>query len=107
MTKNFDTPELRGTGRTTRQLKAAPPHAIYIVSNANMLSYTRELARSLMRWDIEFMVYRPGWDMKCVGRRVHVVVDHWTALSFDAHDMAIVAELNMRPGLEEKENESR
>lgn len=107
MRKFDEESRLRGTGRTTRQLKAAPPHAVYIVSNANMLSYTRELSRNLGRWDIEFMIYQPGWDMKCRGRRVHVVVDHWTAFSFEPHDMAMLSELNMRHGLEEKENEPR
>ena len=105
--KNFDPPELRGTGRTTRQLKAAPPHAIFIVSNAAMRDYTQRLARELGRLDIEFIVYMRGWDMKCLSKRVHIVVDHWTAYSFEPHDMAMLAELNMRPGLEEKDHEPR
>ncbi|HJQ13071.1 MAG TPA: hypothetical protein VJ840_18710 [Gemmatimonadaceae bacterium] len=93
--------ELRGTGRTKQQLIHAPPHAFFMVSNAAMLEYTKRLAIEVLhRTDLQFIINHPGWDNKVLSQRCKIVVDHHTASELDGHDMAMIAELNLRPGLE-------
>lgn len=93
--------EVRGTGRTLAQIKHAAPHSFFMVSNAAMLHYTRLLARDAAhRADLQFIVYQRGWDEKVRGSKCRIVVDHHTASELDEHDMAMIAALNLRPGLE-------
>ncbi len=67
--------DMRGTGRTTEQIKSAPAGAVFI-SGAEV-GYTRELARVLGRTDIQ--VY-PRMDPNHYGLKgldVPVVLDHF------------------------------
>lgn len=96
-----EAPELRRSGRTLHQIKHAAPHAFFMVSNAAMLGYTRRLAEEVAhRTDLQFIVYGRGWDHKVRGQKCRIVVDHHTASELDEHDMAMIAVLNLRPGLE-------
>ena len=51
--------KLRGTGRTTQQLKALPLNAIYISCNHSCIYYDTQLTRMLNRRDIQ--VVGPDW----------------------------------------------
>ena len=68
----------RGTGRTTRQMLAAPLSAHFIWHN-NELSVPKELARFLGREDLR--IVGPSWLDNCRGLRpTGVVLDHWAKL---------------------------
>ena len=70
----------RGTGRTTRQIKDAPPGAIYVWCN-NRTEYPKMLALKLGRGDIE--VVPPVWLVQgWVGRTLTgIVIDHAARLN--------------------------
>ncbi len=51
--------EARRTGRTTQQLREAPPGAIYLWPVHLSLSYVKDLAQALGRGDLVCMAYRP------------------------------------------------
>lgn len=48
----MNTPDTRGSGRTTAQMRAAPPAAIYVTPAYATSWYERELARHLGRHDL-------------------------------------------------------
>ena len=67
--------EARQTGRTTRQMKAAPNEATYVWCNQHT-DYAKHLARSLGRIDLR--IVGPG-DLasgRILRRREKVVIDH-------------------------------
>jgi hypothetical protein len=76
----------RGTGRTTQQMKEAPPSAVFVWCNG-AISYPQALAKSLGRDDL---VIRPrSWLrlINVIGRpRFRVVVDHATHFDHDARE---------------------
>ena len=45
----------RGTGRTTKQIKEAPLRALFIAPTHHAVNYTKRLARSLGREDLEIL----------------------------------------------------
>jgi hypothetical protein len=65
-----------GSGRTTRQMQAAPKNAIYIWYNSQ-LDYPKRVAATVGRADLQ--IVRPGW-LSAQRWRGHkltgVVVDH-------------------------------
>jgi hypothetical protein len=67
----------RGTGITTRQIRAAPEGAVYVCMNG-ALDYTKNLSRSLGRHDIR--VVSAEWllspDLVIRARHVPGVIDH-------------------------------
>lgn len=64
----------RGTGATTRQMKEAPPDAVYLWCNDRMY-YPQSLARDLGRADLR--VVSPYWlEGGCRGWRGPLVIDH-------------------------------
>jgi hypothetical protein len=71
----------RGSGRTTRQLLAAPLNAVYICCGSYSINYTKRLCHSLGRSDIR--VRPPSWlGDSCRGLRCPVIIlDHATKLS--------------------------
>ena len=75
----------RQTGRTTRQMKAAPNESTYIWCNQHT-DYPKRLARSLGRLDLR--IVGPGELMadRVRGRREKVVIDHafWSICEGDA-----------------------
>ena len=67
----------RGTGRTTRQMLAAPLKAVYVcVNEQDTRRYARELARKINRGDLELV--GPSWlGDKWEGRILSgLVLDH-------------------------------
>ena len=54
--------EIRGSGRTTRQLRALPIGAVFVSCNEQCVHYDKRLARFLNRGDI--MVVAPNWIVK-------------------------------------------
>ena len=68
----------RGTGRSTAQLQAAPPNAIYIIPNENSIYYFRRLAHGkLGRTDINFLsAASPSLEQRLLGVSRPSVVDH-------------------------------
>lgn len=55
----FDRDEDRGTGRTTRQMQAAPKDAVFVWCFHGSLGYARDLARHLGRADLK--IVSPSW----------------------------------------------
>lgn len=73
--------ELRGTGRTTQQLIAAPTGALFVVHTQYAIPYARSLANSLARGDIFIAsiegAFRNMGD-RLLGRKpADVVIDHF------------------------------
>lgn len=71
----------RGAGKTTSQLRAAPLGAVYIVPTKGAISYTKALAASLGRTDLE--IVSPTWVEGSRGRPRQIAADHatWSYLS--------------------------
>ena len=68
--------EDRGTGRTTRQMIAAPKDAIYVWVNGN-LAYPRGVAERAARKDLK--IVSPGWITNQFWRGLEltgIVIDH-------------------------------
>lgn len=64
----------RRAGRTTEQIKTAPPGAVFVWAN-DQLSYPKELARALGRGDLR--IVPPSWlDDRSHGCRNPVRLDH-------------------------------
>lgn len=70
---------LRGSGRTTAQMRRAPANAVFIWCNVH-LDYPRRLAKRLGRDDLT--VVSPSWLLNdSWGISREVVLDHATVLS--------------------------
>lgn len=72
----------RGTGRTTRQILAAPQRSFYVCPNSRARSYTRSLAAHLGRSDL-WMV-DPDWLDRGACRGLfsdQVTIDHSVELT--------------------------
>jgi hypothetical protein len=68
--------DIRGSGRTTKQMQEAPLNAIFVWNNAQ-LDYPKSLASKIARNDL--VIVPPGWVRLggWVGRRVPgLVIDH-------------------------------
>lgn len=72
--------ETRGTGATTRQMKAAPRGAIFIWCN-EYLHYPRLLARHLGREDLHIHEKSVLDGVRLRGLRVPIIVDHAARLT--------------------------
>ena len=84
---------MRQTGITTRQIKNAPGHAIYVWCNSE-IHYPRSLADDLGRKDLS--IVRKSWVLNhdnYRGRRLRIVFDHdyqpVTRIECEAHDRLI------------------
>lgn len=64
----------RGTGRTTKQMREAPQHAVF-VTFVDELSYARRLARALKRDDL-LVIGAYEIERRLLGGRTPVIVDH-------------------------------
>ncbi len=75
-----------GTGRTTHQMKNAPPDAFYIWCNT-MLHYPKDLARHLGRTDLR--IESPSWvhDRAIQGHNRPIIIDHATELTRPQYDL--------------------
>ena len=72
----------RGTGRTTRQMEAAPHGAIFISANHSTMRCDIELSRRIGRSDLR--IVRPDWltDRRWMGLWLPgIVIDHATKLN--------------------------
>lgn len=68
---------IRGSGRTTRQMLAAPRNAVYVMPASCAIVYFRNLARALARTDLTLV--SPRWFARCShGHDGPVVIDHGT-----------------------------
>jgi len=68
---------LRGSGRTTQQIKTAPEGVVFIWVNHNSLFYAKNLARRLNRNDLE--IVSPDWlsSYRWAGRYyTAIILDH-------------------------------
>jgi hypothetical protein len=70
----------RGTGRTSRQLQAAPQGAVFVWCNDH-LGYVRGLVRASGRQDLTIVGLSALDDDRLRGRKYQVVVDHAARLS--------------------------
>jgi hypothetical protein len=77
--------DIRGSGRTARQMQAAPPKAVFVWCNGQHY-YPRALARHLGRSDIR--IVSPSWvgSGRSLGCADTIVVDHAAVLSARQHD---------------------
>lgn len=69
--------EIRGSGRTTRQLRALPIGAVFVSCNEQCVHYNKRLARFLNRGDV--IVVAPEWivNQRWQGREyTGIEVDH-------------------------------
>jgi len=73
--------EFRGTGTTTRQMKAAPHGAVYIWVHRASMAYAKDLAESIGRNDL--LIVSKSWlEHGWQGRDFSaIVIDHATSLS--------------------------
>jgi hypothetical protein len=85
-TKAFEAPygvdPERGTGRTTRQMQAAPPGAVFVSAHHGTKGYDKELARSLRREDL--LIVDPSWltEQRWQGLTLPgIVIDHAAKLA--------------------------
>lgn len=84
----------RGTGRTTRQILAAPANAIYIWPEHRSIADAKTLAASLGRSDIKFVT--PDWLNEAYRGQSRInqpVIDHGTKLT----DMQWIAYITTWP----------
>lgn len=84
----------RGTGETTRQMKAAPNDAVFIWCNG-ALSYPKHLANQLGRNDLK--IVGPEWLTSDRWRGLEltgIVVDH--ALTMSSREFAMLREVKTR-----------
>lgn len=79
----------RQTGRTTKQMEAAPQKAFFVWCN-HAFAYPKDLARKLGRQDLQIVGPRDVHYMR--GVSVPVVVDHAAVLT--AEDSARIADHN-------------
>jgi len=74
---------MRGTGRTTKQIRDSPKSAIYVWCNRD-LHYPREIAKKIGREDLEIVspsIFDHGAE-KLRGREITgMVIDHATYLN--------------------------
>ena len=74
--------ELRGTGRTTRQMLAAPIGALFVSCHVGALDYDRRLARKHGREDLKIVPFSYINGRRYMGLKLYsVVVDHAARLS--------------------------
>lgn len=64
----------RGTGRTRKQMREAPPHAVFVVTVPE-INYARRLARALGRHDLS-VIGAYNIQSRLQGGRTLVIVDH-------------------------------
>jgi hypothetical protein len=77
----------RGDGTTTRQLKASPEKAIYVLPTMGAYPYTRDLAHNLGRDDIEFVSSDFFRDNRWRGlKKSRIVIDRATPQSMSFND---------------------
>jgi len=71
---------VKSTGKTTKQMLAAPPNAYYVVANANSVRLFSDIASSLGRGDLR-VVYLRGLpteqSMRGTLSRPAIVYDHF------------------------------
>jgi hypothetical protein len=66
-----------GTGRTTRQMRAAKRDSVFIVGNRNMVDYARHLAESIGRDDLKIVTLTWLEENSWRGREfTGITVDH-------------------------------
>lgn len=79
---------IRGSGRTTKQIKDAPKDSFYVWCN-QYLRYPKELCTLLGRDDIT-VISQGQLKYKLRGTRNFVVLDHDTRLNSDQYDIDVV-----------------
>lgn len=78
---------MRGTGRTTEQIRSAPQGAIYVCVSGRG-GYEHQNALRLGRADLEFRPLKFLDDRGWRGTTGHVIVDHAVALTdLEVHDI--------------------
>jgi hypothetical protein len=70
----------RATGRTSRQLNAAPRNAFFVCPNHAAIPYTVDLAKEMGRYDIQFLCPEDVRE-RIRGCRNIVIIDHDTILT--------------------------
>ena len=66
-----------GTGRTTRQMRAAKRDSVFIVGNRNMVDYARRLAEGIGRDDLKIVALNWLEQDNWLGRTFSgIVIDH-------------------------------
>lgn len=91
----------RGTGRTTKQMQAAPLNAVFVWCNQH-LDYPKKLARRIGRDDLKIVA--PNWlDDRWMGVEIlGLVIDHaaFDMLTQRQQDMIPYALTRVRPAAE-------
>lgn len=85
----------RGTGRTTRQIQAAPKGAIFVWVNSGSIQYARDLAASLGRSDLT--IVSPSWleERRFMGLELTgLIADH--ALELNSRLMEVYRQAHFR-----------
>lgn len=78
--------QLRGTGRTTAQMIAAPKGALYVVSCTPEVGYAQRLARKCGREDLQVVAPFYLGERRFMGLRLSgIAVDHAARLTEDEH----------------------
>lgn len=96
-----DPPEVRNTGRTTRQIKMAPPKSLMICWSYELARQLKEAARRLGREDVDFVGRRAlesRWQLSGViaGRNYNaLIIEHSCKLSTSDWDMVSQATENL------------
>ena len=77
---------MRGTGKTTKQIKEAPKDAIYVCDNRMESEYCKKLARINNRQDITFVSKYYVESDRLKGLNRFIVIDHATCLDSRSYD---------------------
>jgi len=80
---------IRGTGRTTKQMETAPKGAIFVWLNSD-LTCPRNIARKINREDLQIVAVSWITREHLLGRKNKIVVDH--AAWLDVKQLAILIE---------------
>lgn len=90
-------PEERGTGRTTRQILAAPPGAVYVWPAYQSLSWVKSLGKRLEREDL-LMVSRSWLEPRnWLGKEFSaIILDHATREVLTPREWNLYAEAIVR-----------
>ena len=88
--------EDRGTGRTTAQIKAAPPNAVFLWPAHGSLSYVRDLAKRVGREDLRIISVENFSPEMVAWRNTPVVVDHAAEVRLSARDRDWISHWNAR-----------
>jgi hypothetical protein len=86
---------LRGTGRTTSDMREAPRNAIFVWCN-DRTGYPRDLAKHLGRTDLE--IYGPSWlsGERWRGIERPVVIDHAAYENMSSREWSVLNEIRKR-----------